>query len=276
MTVALWHAGNAAKRGGRQEDQYSSSRTLFRERIPIDTSSSMGASRQEADQRRGYQAWWLILVTGILMQIWFWLRSVWIYLDQVDLYRLGMVFVRDGDLLPFGKLSTGGFPIPGVVLELLVGLPLTLWLDLRSSTLVLVFFHLAAVLILSRVLSKDFGWGFAAVYLAILWLSPWRLFHSAFLWETNYLILPAALHLAACRSLRTQGELGASALLAATLLLSIQMHGSALILILATGILLSRQRNFDPLGRFRPRFRAGFDHPDSDPPGMVRRHRPAG
>jgi len=176
------------------------------------------------------------------MQIWLWLRSVWIYIDQVELYKLGMALARDGELLPFGKLATGDLPIPGVLLEILIGLPLMAWLDLRASTLVLILFHLAAALILSRVLAKDFGWRLTTVYLAIFWLSPWRLFHSAFLWETNYLLLPAALHLAACRALRNEAKLGASALLAATLLLTAQMHGSVLILGLSCVFLLIRRR----------------------------------
>ncbi len=200
----------------------------------------MGPTRQAA--RLGRWLWLVILVLGALMQIWFWRRSIWIYLDQVDLYELGMAWVRETELRPFGKLSTGGLPIPGVVLELLVGLPLMAWLDMRASTLVLLVFHLAAALILSRVLAKDLGWPFAAVYLAIFWLSPWRLFHSAFLWETNYLLLPAAIHLAACRASRSRATVGASALLAATLLLTFQLHGSALILLLATGWLLYRQQ----------------------------------
>ena len=176
------------------------------------------------------------------MQIWFWLRSVWIYLDQVALYELGMTLVRDGELLPFGKFSTGGTLVPGVVLELLVGLPLLGWLDLRASTLVLVLFHLVAALIISWVVVKDFGWRFATLYLVVFWLSPWRLFHSAFLWETNYLLLPAAAHLVSCRALRNEARFGASALLAATIVLTAQIHGSVLILAIACLILLIRHR----------------------------------
>lgn len=202
----------------------------------------MGDFRQAAAERRWRWAWLAVLVLGTAMQVWFWLRSVWIYLDQVDLYALGLALARDGELLPFGKLSTGGLPIPGVVLELLVGMPLWVWADMRSSTAVLVVFHLAAVLVLSRVLVRDFGWRYATVFLAILWLSPWRLFHSAFLWETNYLLLPAALHLATCRALKDQARIGASALLVATLLWTVQLHGSALILILTTVLLVARKR----------------------------------
>jgi hypothetical protein len=218
------------------------STTLFRERIPIDTSSLMGHLRQDAVDRRWRFPWILVLATGLLMQIWFWLRSVWIYLDQVELYQLGMVLAREGELLPFGKISTGGMPIPGVVLELLVGLPLMVWLDLRASTLVLVLFHLAGALLLSWVLAQDFGWRFATLYLIIFWLSPWRFFYSGFLWETNYLLLPAVVHLVSCRALRDEARVGASVLLVATILLTAQIHSSALILGLSCLILLMRRR----------------------------------
>ncbi len=202
----------------------------------------MSHPRQAAEDRRWRTAWILVLLTGLLMQSWFWLRSVWIYLDQVALYELGMALVRDGELVPFGKLSTGGLPIPGVALELLVGLPLIAWLDLRASTFVLIVFHLAAMLLLSRVLVKDFGWKFATIYLGVFWLSPWRLFHSGFLWETNYVLLPAAFHLTACRALKEEARFGASALLAATLVITAQIHASVLILVVACLVLLIRRQ----------------------------------
>lgn len=202
----------------------------------------MSHPRQGAADRRWRIPWVLVLMAGLLMQAWFWLRSVWIYLDQVALYELGMALVREGELLPFGKFSTGGTLIPGVVLELLIGLPLLGWLDLRASTLVLVLFHLGAVLVISRILVQDFGWRFATLYLVVFWLSPWRLFHSAFLWETNYLLLPAALHLASCRALRSEARFGASALLAATIVFTAQIHGSVLILAFACLFLLTRRK----------------------------------
>lgn len=202
----------------------------------------MGHPRQEAENRRWRIPWVMVLLTGLLVQIWFWLRSVWIYLDQVELYQLGMALARDGELLPLGKISTGGLPIPGVILELLVGLPLMVWLDLRASTLVIILFHLAAVLLLTWVLARDLGWRFATLYLVIFWLSPWRFFYSGFLWETNYLLLPAAMHLVSCRALRDEARFGASALLVATLLLTAQVHGSALILGLSCLILLMHRR----------------------------------
>jgi len=202
----------------------------------------MQAIRQAVDDR-GWRPWLVVvLATGVVLQTWLWIRAVWIYRDQVELYTLGLALARDGDLLPFGKLATGDYPIPGVFLELLVGLPLLAWFDYRASTLVLLAFHLAAALVLAQLLKRDFGWRFATIYLAIFWLSPWRLFHSGFLWEVGYLLLPAALHLWCCRNLSDQKSPAISALLAATLLLTAQLHGSVMILVLASLLLLLRRR----------------------------------
>lgn len=202
----------------------------------------MEGRRQDRARRHGSLCWWIVLVVGLAMQLWLWTRAVWIYGDQLELYSLGLALARDGRLLAFGKLSTGDYFIPGVLLELLVGLPLLAWLDYRSPTLVLVALHLAAALLLSRTLSRDFGWRLATIYLVIFWLSPWRLYHSGFLWETNYLLLPAALHLWSARALSQRAAAWPSAVLAGTLVLSAQLHGSFVILLLAALFLAFRRR----------------------------------
>lgn len=202
----------------------------------------MQASRQAADVHP-WRAWLgVVLAAGVLLQAWLWFRAAWLYRDQVELYTLGLALARNGELLPFGKLATGDYPIPGVLLELLVGLPLLAWFDYRASTLVLVLIHLTAATVLALLLRSDFGWRFATVYLALLWLSPWRLYHSGFLWEVSFLLLPAAVHLWCCRKLRDRASPITSALFAATLLLTAQLHGSVMILVLASMILLLRRR----------------------------------
>lgn len=186
--------------------------------------------------------WLTVLLVGAAMQMWFWWRAVWLYRDQVELYRLGLGFASSGQLQPFGKLATGDIPIPGVLLQLVVGIPLALWQDFRAPTLMLIVTHALAACVLSRTLSKDVGGPGAVIFLGIFWLSPWRLYHSGFLWEASYMFLPAALHLWACRALASAPSFGASFVLAATLVGAAQIHGSVLILIVATVILLLRQR----------------------------------
>ncbi len=196
--------------------------------------------------RRGWWAVAALLAAGSGIQLALWQRAVWLYRDQVELLTLGWQLAEGGGLAPFGKLMTGGYPVPGVLLQLLIGLPLEVWPDYRAPGLLLVGVHLAAGLVLARMLGRDFGAPFAALYLAVLWLSPWRLYHSGFLWEANYLLLPAAAHLAACRALAEQPRRGPSWVLGLLLVLTPQLHASFPILWVATLLLWWR-------GRLRPR-----------------------
>lgn len=184
----------------------------------------------------------ILLALGILLQFWLWSRPVWLYRDQVELYTLGLDFARDGKLDAFGKLMTGDYTIPGVFLQLLVGVPLMLWRDARAPTLLMGLTQVAAAVLFARVLRRELDGRASALFLAVFWLSPWRLYHSGFLWEANFLFLPAAVHLWACRELRSEARVWPSLALGLTFLLTAQVHAAILILALATLFLLWRRR----------------------------------
>ncbi len=145
---------------------------------------------------------------------------------------------------------SGGGLIPGCFLQLLVAAPLALWFDYRSPALLIGLFHLAAGILLWRLVAAAGGRKLAAIYLAVYWLSPWRLYHSGFLWEPNYVLLPAALHLWSAWRLRpapagTRGAAGRalapSLVLGAVLVLSPQIHASGMALLLLTALLVWRR-----------------------------------
>ena len=115
--------------------------------------------------------------------------------------------------------------------------------------------QLAAMAILLSVGIAAYGRSFAPALVAVYWLSPWRLYHAGFLWEPGFLLLPAALHLGCSWLLRPPadppaewhvarreaGRLAASFGLGATLLMTLQIHASFLVLVLATAILAWRR-----------------------------------
>ena len=183
-----------------------------------------------------------VAVAGLALQVLLWWRSLWIYRDQAELLELGLELAAGGRLAPFGKLMTGDLLIPGVLLELLVGLPLLAWADPRAPVALFLPLHAAAAWILWRILERDLGRSVAGVFLALFWLSPWRLYHAGFLWEPGYLMLPAAVHLAACRALAERPRFAPSAAVGATLALTFQLHASAVVLAAATALLLWRRR----------------------------------
>lgn len=190
----------------------------------------------------------VLFLLGLGTQLWLWSRSSY-HWDQIHLYRLGMDLALDGEVSAFAKSMSGGGVIPGSLLQLIVGAPLRLWLDYRSPGLVVVIFHALAGLILWRVFQQALGSRFASLYLGVYWLSPWRLYHSGFIWEPNYLLLPAAVHLWASWVQRREAKRWASLVLGLTLLLAPQLHLSGVVLILLT-VLLGWRRvvRLDPIG----------------------------
>ena len=189
-----------------------------------------------------------ILCAGAALQALLWSRQ-WIYGDQYALLLSGIEVLETGDLPPFAKTMSGGGRIPGALLPLLVAAPLQVWADYRAPGLLIGLSHVAAVAILSICIGRALGARFLTAYLAVYWLSPWRLYHAGFIWEPAYVFLPAALHLASAYHLRERPHPGWSLLHAATLTLTLQLHGSFLVLALLTvGLAAARRIRLDVRG----------------------------
>ncbi len=181
-----------------------------------------------------------IFVLGVLIQAFLSLRS-WIGGDQFVLLGLGLDLVETGQLQPVAKSMSGGAFIPGCLLQVLMGVPLLLWADYRAPVLLIGLLHIAAGLLLARTLYRAVGGRFVVIYLLVYWLSPWRLFHAGFSWEPAFMFLPAATHLWACWKLRNHPAGFPSAVLAGTMVLGMQLHGSFLLLVVFTAVLYVRK-----------------------------------
>ena len=182
-----------------------------------------------------------IVLCGLALQIALVLRS-WIGGDQIHMLGLGWQFARTGHLEPFSKMMSGAGANPGVLLQVLVGAPLALLPHFRSPLALIVLFDLVALALLWSLLRRALGERFAMIYIGLYWLSPWRLYHSSFLWEPQYLFLPAAVHLWSCWKLREEARLIPSAFLAASIVLALQLHNSFAILLFSTIVLAVRGR----------------------------------
>lgn len=161
--------------------------------------------------------------------------------DQLNLLARGWLLAIDHVFIPYGNpLSSGGNAAGGMT-TLLVGLPLLLWRDHRAPTVLILLFHIAAYALLDRIVHRDLGARARLPFALLYWLNPWRLYHSAFLWNPNYLFLFGALHLWAIRRQREQRNFWASLVLALCIVLSFQIHPSALLLLGSTGLLWLRR-----------------------------------
>ena len=189
--------------------------------------------------RRGLPA--AILGVGAALQALLWSRQ-WIYGDQYVLLLSGIEVVESGDLPPFAKTMSGDGRIPGALLPLLVAVPLQVWADYRAPGVLVGLSHLAAAAVLSMCIGRALGARFLAAYLAVYWLSPWRLYHAGFMWEPAWVFLPAALHLASAHRLRERPHAGWSLLHAAALTAAAQLHASFFVLVVLTAALAARRR----------------------------------
>lgn len=182
-----------------------------------------------------------LVLLGVALQIWLASRGA-IGGDQYVLLDLGLDYLEGEGLSPVGKGMSGGGFIPGSLLQLLVGIPFSFWHDYRSPVVLIGLFHLAALFFALPVVRGAAGGRVALAFIALWWLSPWRLYHSGILWEPAYVILPSSLHLWACWRLKNGGDNIGSAVLAATLVLTFQLHGSFLFLVILTILLAVRRQ----------------------------------
>lgn len=199
--------------------------------------SSPEAERSPADDSRALKRLSLaVLGVGALLQLWLSLRS-WIYFDQILLYQLGVEGLSHREFFPYAKAVSGSGVIPGALLEILVAAPLLLWFDLRSPIVALGIAQFAAALILWRTTARIFDERAALAFTVVYWLGPWRLYHSGFLWEPTFLLLPAAVHFWASLRLVDEARWLPSFLLGAIAALSVQLHPSGIVLGVSTGLL---------------------------------------
>lgn len=157
--------------------------------------------------------------------------------DQLNLLSRGWLLAARGELVPYGNpLSTGGNE-PGALTSLLVGLPLELWRDHRAPTVVIWLFHLAAWLLLDRVVRETLGWRERVLFAVVYWLNPWRLHFSGFLWNPNYLFVLGALHLWTAWCQAERPRFWASLLQALAIGLAFQIHAAFVLLAAASALL---------------------------------------
>ena len=179
----------------------------------------------------------MILGVGTALQALLWSRQG-IAGHQFDMLLSGLEVLATGDLPP---VAGDGFT-PGALLPLLAAAPLALWPDYRAPGLLAGLSHFAAVAVLSGCIGRALGARFLTAWLAVYWLSPWRLVFGGLAWEPAYAALPAALHLASAFRLRERAHPGWSLLHGAVLTLAVQLHTACFTLMVLTALLAAGRR----------------------------------
>ncbi|MFC1889638.1 hypothetical protein ACFL4G_07775 [Thermodesulfobacteriota bacterium] len=182
----------------------------------------------------------LVVLIATLLQIGFWMR-LGVGVDQSVILELGREYAESGILNPSAKPTSGGGRIPGILMTYLVGTSLRIWPDHRMPAIPLILANAASLLVLGFTTRRLVNPRFAFWFLALYGLSPWRLFNGSVLWEPAFLLLPAAIHMAACAALQTKTKAAASFILGVSIAVAFQFYASFLVLAVATGILVMRK-----------------------------------
>ncbi len=176
----------------------------------------------------------------ILMSLWMVFRSQ-VAGDQYRLLEPGWLLVSEGELRPYGVPMSGGGMEPGAVISLVVGLPLLVWQDYRAVNLLIFLTHILAYLLLDRLLRETVSSRERLLVALLYWASACRLYFSAFLWNPNYLFLLGALHAWTAYQQRGQARFLPTFLHVLALGFAFQLHGSFLILVIASAVLVLRR-----------------------------------
>ena len=175
--------------------------------------------------------YWSIFGLGLAVSIVMALRSQ-VEADQVNQLRFGWWWVAQDVFLPHGMpTSAGGFS-PGSLITLVSGIPLMIWWDFRALALSMVVINLAAFLFLERSIRPALGPRGRWLLLLLLWLGPWRMAFSSFIWPPNYALPMGLLHLATAVHMRRKPVAWATFAHVLLIGLGAQLHSSAALLAL--------------------------------------------
>ncbi len=164
--------------------------------------------------------------------------------DQLDMLGRGWLFTH-GDWVQFGMTTSADGKTPGGLTSLLAGVPLLLWRDYRAPALASLLAHVLAYFLLDRTLRGILTPTERLLFAVLYWLNPWRLYHSAFVWNSNWVFLFGAIQMWAVYRQRTRPSFWISLLHALALGAYFQVHSAFVILVLASVFLWAR-------GYFKP------------------------
>jgi hypothetical protein len=177
-----------------------------------------------------------ILITGIVVV------TAKPHNDYTQMYLRALKLFTTGEWTHYGNLSSGIVKyIPGTLLTFLTVAPMWIYKSLYAPNVLIFLLNLLALYLFANVLKgsykKEFEW---TPLLIIFWINPWRLAESV-LWNPAYLPFLSILHLWASFKLRKEKSFMHSCILVLCVGFAFQIHLSAMILLILSGLLFLRK-----------------------------------
>lgn len=157
--------------------------------------------------------------------------------DQLNMLGRGWLWAIEGELVPYGLPTSAGGKAPGTLTSYVVGLALRFWQHHRAPTLVLLVAHLIGYLLLDRMIGRELGAIGRLLFAILYWINPWRMYHSGFLWNANFMVPVGALHLWTIYRQRDRPRFWESFLQVLAIGLAAQIHASVVTLVILSLLL---------------------------------------
>lgn len=182
---------------------------------------------------------WIVVGLGLLLPL-FYLWRVQAGGDQLKLLLLGWEFYVTGEPPPYGTVLSHGGLLPGSLTGLLVGLPLYISESYRLVNLSTLCLHVLGWVILDTTLRGVLSPRARLLYAILYWLNPWRVYHSLFLWNPNWVFFFAAVHFWTLMRQRREAGFVASFVQVMSATLLFQLQASFLVLVILSVLLWLR------------------------------------
>jgi hypothetical protein len=182
---------------------------------------------------------WVLLLLGLAFGLVMVLRSQ-VSGDQLNMLARGWLLTH-GQWVQYGMTTSANGKSPGGLIAVLAGLPLLLWHDYRAPALFILLGHVFAFAVIDRTVRRIVTPRERLLFAVIYWLGPWQLLFAGFLWNANWLAVLSAIHLSTAYVQRERATFWASFAHVLALGLFLQIHLSAVTLIIASALLLSRR-----------------------------------
>lgn len=218
---------------------YMSSERLTSLKTSVEHHFALKSLRKEtplpATQRRPLV---LFLLGALLSGLMF--HTLEIHDDNLQILRKVHKLLEHGEWSHFGNRGTAVGFVPGSLMTALTAGPMMLVQSPYAAMFVIFLFHALALAALLRVANQIKPAHLASVatpLLLVFWLNPWRVEQSE-LYNPAYLFLFSSLHLWSALQMREQKNLLFTCLHVCSIGFCFQFHFSAIILLIASGLLV--------------------------------------
>lgn len=197
--------------------------------------------------------WFLVAVVGAVQGLLF-AYTAKLTADQAQLLVRGIRVTEFGIWMHHGSAITSGGHVPGTLLTLFMALPMMVWDSPWAPEILITLIQLASALIMNHALKDHLSPRQRFVFFCLFWLNPWRASKNV-IWNPSYLFLPAAIHFLSSLRLanasqvneaqprQTARRLGLWSMLhVGAIGMAVQIHASALVLLVASVFLLLQRK----------------------------------